>query len=268
MRVKTLAFGLLATSMLAAPAFAQNNPPASTQGNTVQMNSTAQGGGNMTFFTNTPNANWRGSKFMGVDIYGANNEKIGDVNDLILDHEGNIQAVVIGVGGFLGIGEKDVAVPFKSVEWMQQSRSASSNTAAGNATANRPANTASTGLNTGAPGANTTDPGANTLGTTANNAGTAAGNAANNAGTAMGNAANDVTGTVSGDGSMRAYPDHGVLRMTKAELQNAPTYRYPDDTRASNANTNATTGARRLPARRRRSSKWRALAPGHQPYPQ
>ena len=40
------------------------------------------------FYTMTTGAaDWRASKFMGVDIYGTNNEKIGDVNDIILDHD-------------------------------------------------------------------------------------------------------------------------------------------------------------------------------------
>jgi hypothetical protein len=46
----------------------------------------------------------------------ANNETIGDVNDVVLDQSGAAQAVVIGVGGFLGIGEKSVAVPYRSLE--------------------------------------------------------------------------------------------------------------------------------------------------------
>ncbi|TDK37502.1 PRC-barrel domain containing protein [Rhizobium deserti] len=49
--------------------------------------------------------------YIGKPVYNANNESIGDVNDLIFEDKGAIVAAVIGVGGFLGIGEKDVAVP-------------------------------------------------------------------------------------------------------------------------------------------------------------
>ena len=44
-------------------------------------------------------------------MYGANNENIGEINDVLINRNGQVVAVIIGVGGFLGIGEKDVAVP-------------------------------------------------------------------------------------------------------------------------------------------------------------
>src|SRR5215210_7295741 len=53
---------------------------------------------------------WLSSKFKGTNVLGPDNEKVGDVNDLLFDKDGKILAVIIGVGGFLGIGEKDVAL--------------------------------------------------------------------------------------------------------------------------------------------------------------
>jgi hypothetical protein len=50
------------------------------------------------------------SKFKGTDVIGSNNEKIGDVDDILFDQDGRIVAYVVGVGGFLGIGQKDVAL--------------------------------------------------------------------------------------------------------------------------------------------------------------
>jgi len=50
------------------------------------------------------------SKFKGTNVIGSNNEKIGDVSDLLFDKDGKVLAYVIGVGGFLGIGSKDVAL--------------------------------------------------------------------------------------------------------------------------------------------------------------
>jgi sporulation protein YlmC with PRC-barrel domain len=58
---------------------------------------------------------WRGSKLIGTKVMGAGNKSIGEVTDLILDEKGNVQAAVIGVGGFLGMGEKNVAVPFNNL---------------------------------------------------------------------------------------------------------------------------------------------------------
>ena len=59
------------------------------------------------------------SNIIGETVYngtGEGAESIGDINDLILSPEGQVEAVVIGVGGFLGIGEKDVAIEFGLVE--------------------------------------------------------------------------------------------------------------------------------------------------------
>jgi len=50
------------------------------------------------------------SKFKGTDVIGADQQKIGDVSDILFDKDGKIEAYVVGVGGFLGIGAKDVAL--------------------------------------------------------------------------------------------------------------------------------------------------------------
>lgn len=46
---------------------------------------------------------------IGLPVYSATGESIGDVNDVIIKHDGTVEGIVIGVGGFLGVGEKDVA---------------------------------------------------------------------------------------------------------------------------------------------------------------
>jgi PRC-barrel domain len=53
---------------------------------------------------------WLASKFKGTDVIGTDNGKIGDVNDVLFDHDGKVLAYIVGVGGFLGIGSKDVAL--------------------------------------------------------------------------------------------------------------------------------------------------------------
>ena len=50
------------------------------------------------------------SKFKGTDVIGSDDKKIGDVSDILFDKGGKIEAYVVGVGGFLGIGAKDVAL--------------------------------------------------------------------------------------------------------------------------------------------------------------
>ena len=63
--------------------------------------------------------NWRASKLMGLDVYNEANEKLGDINELILDKNGKVNAVVIGVGGFLGMGEHDIAVTMDKLKFME-----------------------------------------------------------------------------------------------------------------------------------------------------
>lgn len=50
------------------------------------------------------------SKFRGTDVVGADNQKIGDVTDILFDKNGKVDAYIVSVGGFLGIGAKDVAL--------------------------------------------------------------------------------------------------------------------------------------------------------------
>jgi hypothetical protein len=52
---------------------------------------------------------------------GANDQNIGEINDVLFDSGGMVKGVVVGVGGFLGIGEKDVAVPFRALNITRKS---------------------------------------------------------------------------------------------------------------------------------------------------
>ncbi|QOZ26048.1 PRC-barrel domain-containing protein [Bradyrhizobium sp. CCBAU 51753] len=64
---------------------------------------------------------WRASKLVGVNIYNKQNEKIGDVSDVILDASGKVAGVVVGVGGFLGMGEHDVLMPMDKIHFANES---------------------------------------------------------------------------------------------------------------------------------------------------
>jgi hypothetical protein len=55
------------------------------------------------------------SQFMGQAVYTAANENIGEINDLIMNSELDNVVAIVGVGGFLGIGEKDVAIPISDI---------------------------------------------------------------------------------------------------------------------------------------------------------
>jgi hypothetical protein len=58
----------------------------------------------------------RASKLIGTSVKNAAGETIGDINEVVLGSDGKIAAVVIGVGGFLGMGEREVAVRFESLK--------------------------------------------------------------------------------------------------------------------------------------------------------
>ena len=63
---------------------------------------------------------WRSSKLIGLNVYNDNNEKIGDIQELIVDKSGKIDNIVLGVGGFLGMGEHYVAVPMEKLKWVNE----------------------------------------------------------------------------------------------------------------------------------------------------
>ena len=87
---------------------------------------------------------WRASKVVGLSVYNDKNESLGSINDMLMDKSGNIKAVVIGVGGFLGLGEHLVAVPFDKIKFVNEPVAYTGSSAAP-ATGNRPASTTTTG---------------------------------------------------------------------------------------------------------------------------
>jgi len=56
------------------------------------------------------------SNLIGQPVVNVKNEAIGDINDLVTDDNGKVVAVLVGAGGFLGLGEKDLAVPFEDLK--------------------------------------------------------------------------------------------------------------------------------------------------------
>lgn len=60
---------------------------------------------------------WRVTDLEGKTVEDANGENIGDINDVLVNERGEVIAVLVGVGGFLGIGEKDVAVSMSALQF-------------------------------------------------------------------------------------------------------------------------------------------------------
>ena len=67
------------------------------------------------FVTLQPAGQWLSSQFIGQPVSNDTGETVGNISDLLFDKGGRIVNVVIGVGGFLGIGEKNVAMPYTAL---------------------------------------------------------------------------------------------------------------------------------------------------------
>ena len=128
---KTLAYAtLFSAALLGSGAFAQSavaaDEPVPLKQDQAQpakgADANSQLPSGINFVTMQEKAQWRTPKLIGVDVYGADNKKIGKIDDILMGHDGKAQAVVIGVGGFLGIGKKDVGVPFSAIEWKTEPR--------------------------------------------------------------------------------------------------------------------------------------------------
>ena len=119
MRMKLIVGGLL-TSVALYPAIAQQSPapaPApSPPAQRMEPTPPAQ---------RTPMATtgqWRASKLVGVDVYNTANEKIGDIEEILIDASGKVTSVIIGVGGFLGMGQHDVQVQLSELKFVNEPR--------------------------------------------------------------------------------------------------------------------------------------------------
>jgi sporulation protein YlmC with PRC-barrel domain len=176
MFAKFMTAGLVGSALLATVAFAQSPTAPSdraTAAPAAVSDSSFQG-------------SWRASKMVGLSVYNDNNESIGSINDMLTEKDGKIKAVVIGVGGFLGVGEHLVAIPFEKIKFVSEP------VAYTGASANRPASSTTTGA------ANpSTAPSTST--------------APSSMPTAKANP---------------WYPDHAVFNATKDELKAMPEFKY------------------------------------------
>ena len=140
MLTKYAVAGVAASALLASVAFAQS-PSATTDRATTAAPAASS---DMSSFK----GNWRTSKLVGLNVYNDSNESLGSINDLLADKNGDIKGVVIGVGGFLGVGEHLVAVPIDKVKFVDEPIAYTSTSSAPASGGARP--TTGTGTTTGA----------------------------------------------------------------------------------------------------------------------
>jgi sporulation protein YlmC with PRC-barrel domain len=142
MLTKTAVAGLAASALLVSVAFAQQSPSATTDSAKTAAPAAATD-------TSSFKGTWRASKMVGLNVYNDSNESLGSINDLLTDKNGDIKAAVIGVGGFLGVGEHLVAVPIDKVKFVDEPV-ASTGTASAPATGGARTTTGTGGGTTGA----------------------------------------------------------------------------------------------------------------------
>lgn len=167
-----------------------------------------------------PPAGMRASKLVGVEVIGMDHVRIGRTEEVILDGQGRVAAVVVGVGGFLGIGEKAVAIPFDQIVWnMGEGGGQRSSTTPERAPSAEAA--ASTGPDT-MPGAKVSD------------------NVFNVIEERRSNVTTEETGSVAAPsqprgpatvptGGTSAVPVRAEIRFTRSALEAAPAFRYERD---------------------------------------
>ena len=92
------------------PPKTEAQPPAMPDQSAATPSQTAQ------FLTDQKSSDWLATELIGTSVVNASNETIGEISDLLTDQSGKLTGVLIGVGGLLGIGEKDVAVRFEDLK--------------------------------------------------------------------------------------------------------------------------------------------------------
>lgn len=184
MFAKQFAAGLVATALLSTTALAQAPAPAKEPA--AQSSSMPRADSSAAPVQNQSASEWRASKVIGLYVYNDANERLGSISEVLMDASGKINKAVIGVGGFLGIGESNIAVNFDQLKFVTE-----------------PMRTTSTTTTAPAPASGSSADRPSTVGTTATTTTTAA--------TAPKPSIN---------------PDHAKLSMTKEQLQALPQFKF------------------------------------------
>jgi sporulation protein YlmC with PRC-barrel domain len=104
--MKQLMIGAAATALMVSAASAQAPSPPAAQ----SMPAPAPSGNKAAMVTSQKPDQWMASSFKGTDVLGSDDKKIGDISDILFSKDGKIDAFVVSVGGFLGMGAKEVAM--------------------------------------------------------------------------------------------------------------------------------------------------------------
>jgi ribosomal 30S subunit maturation factor RimM len=112
---KYIAVALLTTALTTGVASTQTNTGTK---DTAYPSTTTQAEGEYSAYT-----------LVGVNVYNQGNEKVGEIKDILLAKSGKADKVILSVGGFLGVGERYVAIPFDQIKWVDEPVRSASNDA-------------------------------------------------------------------------------------------------------------------------------------------
>lgn len=222
---RSLAAGLLACAALTPVAFAQADKPS----------------GKIQFIEKIDAQKFRGTDFMGQTVYNNQDEAIGDIGDALLDQSGQISAVIIDVGGFLGIGAREVAVPFNALRLepiKDQTASTTTGDSGRSAAETEAAAKSQGGPPPGGASGGQTGSMSNPAGSTNTGSGSAAQNAAQGQSTGSQSGSREQSQAEAGSTLNKRI----VLNATREELQNAPEFKDPTQ-QDQGASGNAGSGA-------------------------
>jgi sporulation protein YlmC with PRC-barrel domain len=108
MQMKKLITAISLAAAMAVPAVAQDANTRSQAAPTTSRDEAV---------TTMPAEKVLASKLLNESVRNKANESIGDINDVVIDKSGKVASVIVGVGGFLGLGEKDVALSFDQLSF-------------------------------------------------------------------------------------------------------------------------------------------------------
>ena len=112
--LKKLMLSAAVSALMVSGAMAQASPPAADPPKAAAPKADAAPVDAAKFLTSQSADQWVFSKFKGTDVLGPDDAQVGDVNDILFDKQGKILGFIVGVGGFLGIGEKSVAIDMEA----------------------------------------------------------------------------------------------------------------------------------------------------------
>ena len=170
------------------------------------------------FLSEMPATSMRLSKIVGTPVIGLDHHGIGKIGEVLLDRDGKAVAVVIGAGGVLGIGGKEVALPYEAVLWNTGDATRAPGRSASLSPADAPAPQ---------PNAAERVPGANVSNEALRaSSDTPSANVGSGSAPATTGSTERATVPIVGSGG----PVQAMVRLTRSEIENAPAFRYEGGT--------------------------------------